>query len=370
MPDPRPLIPPAKINQYEGINPHLNDYLQDQGDEWTEFHMRHIVYLQNALNKDLLKKGYVAKIMPGLQIRRGDDYPRQKEPDVLILDKDPHRQPPGGTGMTSVPDTATAEMTIPEAMGMTDEEYFGALAIYQLETRSRPGEKPVAWVELLSPSNKPLAHRVGRKQESLDTDWQKYHEKRLTTLGAGIALVEIDYLNHTLPLPGLTPYHPIPKGRASKLHPDENDPDALSPHPYYIAVSNPNEITPDTPHGTTTITGFDVGMSMPEIVIPLAHGDTQPISFQGAYDETVGSPPIAEEIDYGRKPSHFAEYRPNDQDQIATRMKTILKAERENRLTDDQTQPLPLAYPVEDARLDLDRALADRSAGPGRSIDR
>lgn len=129
MPEPKRLIPPVKINQYEGINPHLNDYLQDNGDEWTEFHMRHIVHMQDALNARLSEKGYVAKIMPGLQIRRGDDYPRQKEPDVLILDKDPQRQPPGSTKMTSVPDKTTAEVTIPDAMGMTDEEYFSALAI-------------------------------------------------------------------------------------------------------------------------------------------------------------------------------------------------------------------------------------------------
>jgi hypothetical protein len=104
-------MPPVRSikNQYSGLNAHLHSLWQADGN-WDSFHALHISDLAKSLNASLLPLGYSADVQKSLQIRRSDE---------------PQHAP------------------------------YWATAIYEhIPRQGAPGE-PVAWVELLSPSNKP-----------------------------------------------------------------------------------------------------------------------------------------------------------------------------------------------------------------------
>jgi hypothetical protein len=122
-------------NQYHGINAHLHSYLQATG-KWSDFHVRHIPYLANALQKVLLPLGYITSVETSLQC----DAP------------------------------------------------YRAISIAPLDAESLEEGDPVVWIELLSPSNK------GESEDALH-----YREKRMDLLAAGLVFVEIDYLHETPP---------------------------------------------------------------------------------------------------------------------------------------------------------------------------
>lgn len=194
-----PVVRSVK-NQYRGINAHLHSDWQATG-EWNSFHAIHIADLTRFLRQKLLPMGYTADIEQSLQIRKYGKSAGKPESDVLIFDLDPIR-----AGQSSTPDMGLAAqvMTVPEILSLPEEDeviYYKAIAIYR-EGRWDERE-PVAWVELLSPSNKP----GGR-------DGINYHEKSLKIMQSGIVFVEIDYL-HELPptFKGL----PIVPGNANRF---------------------------------------------------------------------------------------------------------------------------------------------------------
>src|SRR5690606_21419007 len=113
----------------------------------------------------------------------------------------------------------------------------------------RQGERgePVAWVELLSPSNKPGGQ-----------DWLAYREKRQNIISAGIVFVEMDYLHESAPtFTRFADYRPR-KG--------ETDVDA---QPYRIKSTEPH-LDPES--GACWLGLFPVDRPLPVLDNPL-NGD-------------------------------------------------------------------------------------------------
>src|SRR5258708_1624845 len=145
----------SEVNQYAGVNIHLNDDLQDNWAEWSAFHDRFIGSLQDALNVDLIPRGYVAKTVPGLQVRSldpdtGETGPtRNIRPDVGIQDMRPGR-PGRPLSVSGDPGPRTIEMSLPEAMGRTDKEYYWAVAVDYV--KAIPGRQlPQMWRAVRAP---------------------------------------------------------------------------------------------------------------------------------------------------------------------------------------------------------------------------
>jgi hypothetical protein len=128
-------------NQYVGINAHLHSYFQSQGG-WDSSHTNHIADLMRLMRAQLLQMGYIADIEQSLQIRRAEE------------ELSPYR----------------------------------AVAIYEYIVGDPLRGEPVAWIELLSPSNKPGGQ-----------DASYYRDKRLKLLQSGVVFVELDYLHESSP---------------------------------------------------------------------------------------------------------------------------------------------------------------------------
>ena len=144
----------SDINEYEGINPHLNDQLQQPHGQWAQFHQLHLTYLFTTMNRALKGTGYKATFAPSLQIRDLDENsglwkpPRYPEPDVSIRDGNE----PGSTKIPGSPASPeahnpTLEMDAEQALNMDPEKYARAIAIRKVETMDDPHGKPVAWID-------------------------------------------------------------------------------------------------------------------------------------------------------------------------------------------------------------------------------
>lgn len=172
-------------NQYLGINAHLHSYWQTMGG-WHSFHGNHIADLLRALRAQLLPMGYTAELEASLQVRRLDGPTQEPESDLTIFDPQPLRPflPVEQRNTAS----ALVVLTVPEALQEPplSEKEFAAIAVYQLGHRGRDQGAPVAWVELLSPSNK------GGSQDAAI-----YREKRSQLIHSGLVFVELDYLHES-----------------------------------------------------------------------------------------------------------------------------------------------------------------------------
>src|SRR5579859_2544669 len=213
-------MPPitTSLNEYEGINPHLNSRLQQEHGQWDEFHQLHLTYLHSTLNQALKGSGYKATFAPSLQVRDLDErtgfwgQPRYPEPDVSIRDVNaPH---PEHIGVSSEEQTqkSVVEMEASQALNVDPEKYARAIAIREVESIDDPHGKPVAWIELLSPSNKPGG-----------SHYLEYQHKRQDTIEDGQTLVELDYLHQMRPV--------IEKMARYKV--DRNGEVPPGTHPYY-----------------------------------------------------------------------------------------------------------------------------------------
>lgn len=155
----------SKTNLYPGINAHLNSFLQQEGGGWESFHAEHIIDLRRVLAKTL-PAGYYAVAEKSLQIT-----------------------PLGSQVSLAVP-TGVYPMT---PLISDPEDDLVGIVVYRQEMGRLPG-KPVARIELLSPTNKPPSQ-----------DYRQYQSKRQLTLESGVSLVEIDYLHQTPPANPLLP---------------------------------------------------------------------------------------------------------------------------------------------------------------------
>lgn len=291
-------------NQYLGINAHLNSKFQSIGG-WNSFHTRHIGDLTGLMRVELRSMGYIADIEQSLQIRQVDEAPRFPKADVTIYDPDLVRAGPtalqGGTYEVVLPVVAMLELT------ETEIKHYRAIGLYELVGKNRDERgDPVAWIELLSPSNKPGGQ-----------DYEDYRHKRLKVLQSGLVFVEIDYLHESPPtIAGVTNYRPK----------DKSLPAEPGSHPYRIAVSDPR---PDFWDGMAHIHQFDVDDPIPTVSIPLNAGDVLEFDFNRAYQKTFEEMVYGElEVDYSKFPENFGLYSESDQLRIAARMLAVLEAAR------------------------------------------
>jgi hypothetical protein len=306
-------------NQYRGINAHLHSLLQSEGG-WNSFHTSHITHLMTVMKAQLRPLGYTADLEQSLQIRRYDEPAGKPESDVSIYDLDAGRSSQPAEHRHPL-NTDTLVLSIPQALGLSEKSFktYSAVAIYQ----AAPGQrgKPVAWVELLSPSNKPGGQ-----------DADEYREKRLKILQSGVVLVEIDYLNESGPTLDRVPDY------------RQRETDA---HPYSISVIDPRPVFIE---GLAYIRGFDVDEPIPTLIVPLNGEDKLPFDFGIPYTKTFEEAFYGDNVDYRTRPAHFERYRPSDQARIAARMLAVLEAAQAGTSLDDA------ALPVRD--IPLDEALA------------
>lgn len=302
-------------NQYRGINAHLHSLLQTEGG-WDSFHTIHIGHLTTALQAQLIPMGYEADIEQSLQIKRANEFLGTPISDISVFDSDPARQfeiPLGYSG-----DTHEIVMPIPTLLSLTEEEitYYKAVGLYQASSNREDRGKPVAWIELLPPSNKP----TGR-------DFESYRDKRAKILHSGIVFIELDYLHQYPPtFDSLSNYAPRGKGQ----------PPAFGSHPYRITVIDPR---PDFFEGQGHSRQFDVDDLIPEMKILLNAGDVLEFDFNLPYQRTFEEMRYGRRVDYSQQPLNFELYSSDDQARILWRMLAVLKAAQQG---DDLETGIPL----------------------------
>ena len=297
-------------NQYRGINAHLHSY-------WQSFHGNHIADLLRALRAVLLPMGYTADLESSLQVRRLDRTIDEPESDVTIFDSHPVRPLLPITQRISTPDLLV--LPVPEALQEPplSEREFMAIAIYKLVHRGRDQGTPVAWIELLSPSNK------GGSQDAAI-----YREKRSQLIHSGLVFVELDYLHESGSTLGRLATYRVRRRQAAET-------DA---HPYRIAIIDPR---PNFDEGKAYIAEFNVDEPIPTLTIPLNENDTLSFNFDQPYQKTYTETLYGLElVDYSQLPQHFDRYSPADQARIANRMLAVFQAVRDG--VDLESEPLPV----------------------------
>lgn len=289
-------------NQYHGINAHLHSYWQNMGG-WASFHGNHIADLLRAMRASLLPMGYTADLETSVQVRRLDGPTDEPESDITIFD--PHPVRPLLPATAKGDDAEVLILTVPEALQelpLSEKEYM-AIAIYQLGHRGRNQGAPVAWVELLSPSNK------GGSQDAA-----LYREKRSQLIHSGLVFVELDYLHES----GAT------LGRLGSYRIRQRQPADSNAHPYRIAVIDPR---PNFDEGKAYVAEFDVDEPIPTLAIPLNGEDQLIFDFDAPYQKTYAETLYGLElVDYTQFPLHFDRYSPVDQARIANRMVAVRQA--------------------------------------------
>jgi hypothetical protein len=274
------------LNPYPGINAHLNSQLQNDG-TWSDFHTVHIGDITKALKKQLLPMGYTVGIDRSLQIRRPDDSVNFMRGDVVIYDKTPNR-PEAATTLELV-------MPIADLIELEETLDYKAIGVYQLLPNKRQRGQLVAWLELLSPSNKPP-----------HSDYREYQEKRHDLLHSGVVFIEIDYL------------HQFPPTFRQLANYCTFEADS---HPYRIAVIDPH---PDIQTGKALLKQFDVDDVIPTVAIPLSANDSLKFDFGQPYNATFEGLSYGAELDYTQLPILFETYSPADRVRIQQRMATLI----------------------------------------------
>jgi hypothetical protein len=275
-------------NQYRGINAHLHSRWQNAGG-WNNFHNRHIGDIAGLLRLKLIPMGYTASIEESLQIRRVGEPPAYPRADILIQDSRRYTVHP----QTSI----SPALTVADMLEDIDEEKpFRAIAIYiGDDTRT-----PVAWLELLSPTNK-----------GSGWDAQAYTTKRLSLLESGLVFVEVDYLHETPPtFSRLLSY--------ADSFEREN-----GAHAYRIVVLDPH---PDMRHGPAQTHEFAVDDQIPIVDIPLNGEDRLMFDFGEAYRKTYEEMGYGLElVDYAEYPAKVDTYSRADQERIEAVMARVRK---------------------------------------------
>jgi Protein of unknown function (DUF4058) len=288
-------------NQYMGINAHLHShFLHSDSEGWEEFHSDHITDLTRAMNVQLMAMGYIARKERSLQIRYFDEKLRAPISDVLIQDRLAQRQRAtpqpifdSSLVMRKIPASALLEFREIDAKRPT------AIKIYERDDDEERG-KPVAWIELLSPSNKS------------DAGYRQYTAKRDALLGNRLVFVEIDYLQGiSTTLEKIPDY--IPRDHQT----------ADDAHPYHIWLIDPR--LPHDDERSGAIAAFDVDQPIPLIPIPLNHGDHLTCDFNAVYHQTFRvQPAYSLAVNYFNAPENVEQdYNLRDRVAIAARMITV-----------------------------------------------
>lgn len=292
-------------NQYQGINAHLHSYLQNEPAGWEEFHGVHITHLAEAIDR-LLPPGYIVRPEKSMQIREfhpdsGEPVmatrKRRPQPDLSILQTTVSGDTQSGNSTISTP---TRLLSAQKVLDDDPTVYLMALTIHTLSRDNDPG-KPVTWIELLSPTNKPGGSGA-----------LQYREKRAAALRGGLALVEIDYLHEYPPVIALLPAYPVDEGA----------------FPYIILVTNPQ---PSLAEGEAHIYEIGIDMPLPIIKIPLSGTQFIALDCGAVYNHTFSSlSTFSYHVDYAVNPVNFERYQAADQEKIQARMAVVSKNSSEN----------------------------------------
>jgi hypothetical protein len=299
-------------NQYPGINAHLHSYWQG-AKKWNRFHNFYIGRLMASLKIQLLPLGYTAEMEESLQIRRVSDDLYHPKADILVSDLNfrRERQP------LILSSPAAQVMVIDELLEFEqDREHpYYSVVIYEQSEKS----DPIAWIELLSPSNK-----GGR------LDAQTYLDKRRQLLHSGLVFVEIDYLHETPPTFESLPDYTRRERNSS---------------PYRMVILDPH---PDFSAGPAYLYEFNVDQAIPQVKIPLKGDDVLEFDFEAVYRKSFEEGVYGYDMDYTQLPMNFDRYHPDDQAKIVSRMIAVIKAAREGVDLEDAA-PLPVeALSLED----------------------
>lgn len=293
-------------NQFLGINPHLQSKLQSDGG-WKGFHNNHITILNRLLLLVLRPNGYTARTEESLQIRR-DGETRRYVSDIAVIDvenrESEHRAALATQGI------AIAELL---AIDEVDLKPYFAVAVYKRSSDNAPGEL-VAWLELLSSSNKPGG-----------SHFDAYREKRENLLQTGVVIVEIDYLHHQAPTVAV-PVYPLDRHAT----------------PFRVVVIDPR---PHIDDGVGWVHGFSIDEPLPTVAIPLQGDDRIAFDFDEAYQRTFEEMFFGDEVDYAALPSSWEGYSQRDQAKILSRLLYI--RERADNLP-DEIEPIE-ALPFDEA---------------------
>ncbi|MEZ4862517.1 MAG: DUF4058 family protein [Caldilineaceae bacterium] len=282
----------AVKNQYLGVNAHMHSLWQGMG-KWNRFHNVHIAQLLMALKAQLLPMGYTAETEESLQIRRLTDSVKLPRADILIGNLDPYRALQPSAGFTEGQSLALADL-IEEDEDL--EHPFYAVAIYERLTRPELSV-PVAWLELLSPSNKGKTF-----------DAHAYRAKRKRLLQSGLVFVELDYLHETPPTFEHLPDYTL---------------NAEGSHPYRIVVLDPR---PNFRSGRVALHQFDVDSPIPTVEIPLHGADRLRFDFDKVYQKTFAEALYGFDMDYQQLPVNFTRYSRADRTRIGARLVAVLQA--------------------------------------------
>lgn len=287
-------------NPYPGINAHFNSFLQTPGTRqeesfWPAFHVTHISNISGALNAQL-PRHYIAMAERSLQIRSLEDYfgkvaIQNPKSGVMVFQRSV-RDPSASVAVLTV--TPTWEATLAEVLEPIRPPM--AVAIRELVAPRQLG-RIVAWIELLSPSNKPGGG-----------NFPAYDFKRTEALEADAPLIEIDYLHESPPLVKQLPRYPADAG--SK--------------PYSIIVSDPR---PNWAKGKVRVYSFEVGQAIPAFPLPLAGEEMLLFDLNAVYQRTFKEGRWNDLLDYSQLPARFETYHADDQARIREVMKSVQKSE-------------------------------------------
>lgn len=286
----------SRKNKFLGINPHLHSDLQEHGD-WEEFHGQQITYLTRELKAQLLPMGYTAHSEQSLQIWYEEKAAGKPVSDVTIYDPYPERATLTRRSLGT--DVAELVIAIPDVFQKIEPYEFRAIAIYQLVPRREDRGEPVAWIELLSPSNK------------TGGEGSPYRVKRRSLVESGVVFVELDYLHETPPAVDVVP--PYPESGS---------------YPYRITIFEPR---PDAYQGKARIRQFRVDEPIPSMKIPLSGDDVLEFDFNAPYQRTFEEMLYGLEpglVDYSQLPVNFDRYSPDDQARVVNRMLAVLEAKQ------------------------------------------
>jgi hypothetical protein len=301
-------------NLYRGINAHLHSLLQQKGG-WQGFHARHTVHIADTLAARVRPLGYRVTLEESLQIRRLAEVHDYRS-DLLVF-------APGdrstGTAIAAAPE---GTLTIGTLMGeaLSDKPY-SAIAIRKRD--STHDEQPIAWIELLSPTNK-----------GTSSDANAYRAKRMNLLSAGLVVVEIDYLNETPPtFETIPPYAPDKDGNWNS-----------TARPYRILVLDPR---PELIAGPAWNMEFSVDEIIPTVTIPLSGDDRVQVDFNITYDQTFTTGFYGDQIDYSVEPLGFERYAPWDQLRILGRMVALIERSQRQHSAELSSSIEPIDAPLD-----------------------
>ena len=316
----------TKVNQYLGANAHFQSYCQTDNapvmaglssrQRWRMFHSQYIVACANALTEQLEPYGYVAQVETSLQIRDIDN-----ESDVTIV----YDPPPDLAYPLPVSATATASViTVPldVALGVQDEARPNAVAVQSM----RSGQsRPVAWIEILSPANKPGGRHA-----------REYAHKRADIVNLGIPLIEIDVLHKQSPVVGGLPIYCRWDADLAQYVTNSNA------YPFLISILGASLLGPDA-----LIYPFSVDDPFPIIPIPLLE-TTYPFDFGIPYHVAFTQSGNYRVVDYDEMPQQMTAFTPQDLGVIRQRMATVQAYVRKFGLDKLQEGPFPALLPGHD----------------------